>query len=136
MIEAMLAERTSITTVYFPRPVTQEQKAFFFSIQGLIYGYSVSRARIHTRANRAGPCKGWVEGCHEQDGRSYEMGIIWHFWVNAEMEKTFKEEHKVTGRERDLKVADKYVRELEEAGAERWAEVHCDFEFLPNEAIV
>ncbi|KAL8651234.1 MAG: hypothetical protein Q9226_004790 [Calogaya cf. arnoldii] len=135
-LHTMLAERTSITTFYFRRPMTPEQKALFLSIKGLAYGYSGGTSQMHLRASRAGPCKGWVDGNHEQDGRVYEMGIIWHFWMDADRERDFKLNEKVRGRDLELSVVDKYVRDLEEAGAEKWTEVHCDFECLPNRAIV
>ncbi|KAL9635894.1 MAG: hypothetical protein Q9204_002448 [Flavoplaca sp. TL-2023a] len=144
MIEAMLEERVSITTVYFPNPVTDEQKTLFDNIDGLVYGYGVSRALLHTRANRAAPCKGWVDGVHEKDGKQYEMGVIWHFWSEEELEKTFRKEEKVVANmphraeeraeilDKKLTVAGKFERDLKFAGAEWWEEVHCEFTFLPD----
>ena len=143
-IEAMLEERVSITTVYFPRPVTDEQKAQFNDINGLVYGYGVSRALLHTRATRAAPCKGWVDGVHEKDGKLYEMGVIWHFWSEEELEITFRREEKVVPTmphraderaeilDEKLTVAGKFERDLKVAGAEWWEEVHCEFTFLPD----
>ncbi|KAL8672055.1 MAG: hypothetical protein Q9168_003482 [Polycauliona sp. 1 TL-2023] len=135
MIEAMLFERVSITTVYFPSPVTAEQKKKFYSIDGLVYGFSVGQALRHLRATRACPGYGWVDGVHEYDGRSYEMGIIYHFWAEEELEKTFRTEQEILGEGSEL-VVDKFARDLKEAGAERWTEVHCDFEDLPINAII
>ncbi|KAL8896463.1 MAG: hypothetical protein Q9192_003080 [Flavoplaca navasiana] len=143
-IEAMLEERVSITIVYFPKPVTDEQKARFNNMYGLVYGYGVSRALLHTRANRAVPCKGWVDGVHEKDGKLYEMGVIWHFWSEEELEKTFRSKEKVVPTmphraeeraeilDKKLTVAGKFERDLKVAGAEWWEEVHCEFTFLPD----
>ncbi|KAL8981671.1 MAG: hypothetical protein Q9205_003615 [Flavoplaca limonia] len=143
-IEAILEERVSITTVYFPRPVTDEQKAQFNDINGLVYGYGVSRSLLHTRATRAAPCKGWVDGIYEKDGKQYEMGVIWHFWSKEELEITFRREEKVVANmphrkderveilDKKLTVAGKFERDLKFAGTEWWEEVRCEFTFLPD----
>ena len=154
----MLEGRVSITTVYFPMPVTEDQKSQFFNIRGLVYGYGVTRSLLHTRANRCGPCKGWVansihhenDGCsisHEESSREneYELGVIWHFWVDEEMERGFRKEEMVKANqvsqkdeifpmvlEGKLRVEEKFEMDLKKAGAESWKEIHCDFVCLPS----
>lgn len=111
----------------------------FYDDNGLVYGYGVSRALLHTRATRAGPCKGWVDGTHVRNGQEYEMGVIWHFWSEEELETTFRWEEKVVANmpHRDderaeilakkLTVQGKFKRDLKVAGAEWCEEVHCEF---------
>ncbi|KAL8992114.1 MAG: hypothetical protein Q9169_007359 [Polycauliona sp. 2 TL-2023] len=139
-MEKIIYERMSITTVYFPHPITESQKISFFDIEGLIYGWNLfpSRANLETfpRGSYTRPSKGWVDTVvHEKDGRSYELGIIWHSWTTPDLERTFRLHEKCVGDYEDLRVEEKYERDLKEAGAERWTEVHCDFEELPDKAI-
>ncbi|KAL8846303.1 MAG: hypothetical protein Q9221_008601 [Calogaya cf. arnoldii] len=146
MIEAMLEGKVSITTVDFPTPVTAEQKAQFYSIQGLTYSYGISRSLIHTRATRCGNCKGWVDTTHIEEGREYERCVIWHFWDDEEeKERSFRAEEKVYPNmvsqkdeifpmvlEGKLRVEEKFEMDLKKAGAESWKEIHCDFVCLPS----
>lgn len=58
------------------------------------------------------------------------------------MEETFRREQMERGVREDMergvgkeRVVERFERELREMGAERWMEVHFEFEMLPNRAI-
>ena len=76
--------------------------------------------------------RGWREGVVSREGRDYEVGVMWHFWVNAEMERNFMMDGMVGQVGVEEKVADRFQRELRAMGAERVEVIHCHFVCLPG----
>ncbi|KAL8688082.1 MAG: hypothetical protein Q9218_005916 [Villophora microphyllina] len=125
-IEAVLEGFTSITTLNLPAPVTPDQRAVFLALRGLRYDYAHGQGIMHLRADRAAPLKGWVEGVQGGEEAKYEVGILWHFWVDAEMEQGFHREER--------EVVERCERDMKGLGAVGWEELHCEFICLPGEA--
>jgi hypothetical protein len=131
--------------VYFPAPVTEDQRQRIGRVAGLEFKgpFHFKDAEKYCPYRRR-PMKGWIEGPMEWEGQSVEAFLWCHSWKGETEERDHKasKTRKVLDVKRDADgnflsqtttlttIQEKWEAELRGLGAVGWTEEHCDLHLL------